>query len=369
MKITIPVFDASLCGCKSMRRCYVDMLNTLRDKDEETCIEEVAPGMNTLMVYLKALKQFCPDLVKVHSNHKTYEGRPLFEVVINQVNNKSLDEEKKKPIIFIDSGQHADPKGTILALVVIQQLTACNENSEMSLRVKWVILPSVNPDGMEYGIYNRLSWKKNMRPSDDGLAFGVDLTRNFGFQWSACPKIKSQFSVYYPGSGPFSENETVFIRDALLTYKDKTRAYISIRMNGHSLLHPFAYADVKIPNKLQVLKLANEITNRINQRAGVVQIFVNESMLSMNGKVRCGSSVDYAYDLGIPFCFEMRVFLGRSTAVMAQFQAVPRGYNRQLLTGYVSGLKKLYDVIAAENHPDRDTKNYLMKKLQVTDLR
>lgn len=201
-----------------------------------------------------------------------------------------------------------------------------------------------------------------MRPSDDRLAFGVDLTRNFGFQWSACPKIKSQFSVYYPGSGPFSENETAFMRDVLLAYKDKTRAYISIRMNGHSLLYPFSYADVKIPNILKVQTLAYNMTNKINQRAGMVQIFVTDSMFNMNGKVRCGSSVDYAYDLGIPFCFEMRVFFGRSTAVMAQFQAVPRGFNKQLLTGYISGLKKLYDLIASENHPVPEIKNNLIKK-------
>lgn len=35
-------------SCKSMRKCYVDMLNILRDKDEEACVENVATGAGTV---------------------------------------------------------------------------------------------------------------------------------------------------------------------------------------------------------------------------------------------------------------------------------------------------------------------------------
>lgn len=54
---------------------------------------------------------------------------------------------------MIESGQHASPDVSNMALVLIQQLVACNENSEFTLKAKWVILPSVNPDGLEYSIY------------------------------------------------------------------------------------------------------------------------------------------------------------------------------------------------------------------------
>lgn len=196
-------------------------------------------------------------------------------------------------------------------------------------------------------LQNRLDWRKNLRPSDSS-SIGVDLTRNFGFQWDACPKITSTYSINFPGPKPFSENETMFIKEALLRYKDKTKAYVSIRMNGHSLLYPFSYAEVKIHNEGQVHKIANEVANKINQRAGVITTFINDSIIGMNGKPRCGSSVDYAYDLGIPYAFEMRVFLGRTSRVMAEFQAVPRGYHSQLLLGYLSGIKKLCNLIITD---------------------
>lgn len=41
----------------------------------------------------------------------------------------------------------------MLALYVIEQLVACNDNSEMIEKVKWVVLPSTNPDGMEFARY------------------------------------------------------------------------------------------------------------------------------------------------------------------------------------------------------------------------
>lgn len=126
------------------------------------------------------------------------------------------------------------------------------------------------------------------------------MARNFGFQWASCPKITSMFSIHYPGIGPFSENETAFIKDVLLRYKDKTKAYVSLRLDGHSLLYAFSYAPLKLDNEVQIKKFAYEVTNKVNQRAGEIQTFTNESIFNMNGKAHCGSSVDYAYDLGIP---------------------------------------------------------------------
>lgn len=187
-----------------------------------------------------------------------------------------------------------------------------------------------------------------MRLSENTLSSGVDLARNFGFQWNSCPKITSTFSTYYPGPEPFSENETIFIRDVLLRYKDRARAYLSIRTNGHSLLYPFSYANVKLDDEVQVKKFAYEVTNRVNQRAGVIETFTNESIFTMNGKARCGSSIDYAYDIGIHYSYEFRVFNGRTSGVMSQFQTQPRGYHSQLVMGYLSGVKKVYDLVLAD---------------------
>lgn len=193
-----------------------------------------------------------------------------------------------------------------------------------------------------------MQWRKNLKPSEDKMSYGVDLSRNFDHQWSSCKKYDNSFSAQYPGVAPFSENETRFVRDVLHTYKNQAKAYISVRTNGHSLLYPYAYTKVKIDHEAEHKKVAVEIVEKVNQRAGVIQLFSTESIFSMNGKAHCGHSVDYAFDLGIPNTFEMRVFLGSETQVMTRFQSLPRGYHNSLLLGYLSGFKKLFEIITAD---------------------
>lgn len=180
------------------------------------------------------------------------------------------------------------------------------------------------------------------------MSHGVDLSRNFDHKWNECKKHGNSFSPQYPGLSPFSENETRFVRDVMNRYKNQARAYISVRKNGHSLLFPYAYTKVKIDDEAQYKKVAENIVDKINQRAGLIQLFSTESIFSMNGKAHCGHSVDYAFDLGIPNSFEMRVFLGSETEVVTKFQSLPRGYHNSLLLGYISGFKKLYEIIITD---------------------
>lgn len=180
------------------------------------------------------------------------------------------------------------------------------------------------------------------------MSYGVDLSRNFDHHWGDCKKTENSFSPYYQGLSSFSENETRFVRDVINHYKNQAKAYISVRKNGHSLLYPYAYTKVKIDDEAQYKKVAEEIVEKVNQRAGVIQLFNTESIFSMNGKAHCGHSVDYAFDMGIPNTFEMRVFLGSETEVMSRFQSLPRGYHNSLLLGYISGFKKLFEIITTE---------------------
>lgn len=180
------------------------------------------------------------------------------------------------------------------------------------------------------------------------MSYGVDLSRNFDHQWGSCKKNENSFSTHYPGVAAFSENETRFVREVMNKYKNQAKAYISVRINGHSLLYPSAYTKVKIDNIAEYKKVAEEIIEKVNQRAGVIQLFSTESIFSMNGKAHCGHSVDYAFDLGIPNAFEMRVFLGSETQVMTRFQSLPRGYHNSLLLGYLSGFKKLFEIVTTD---------------------
>lgn len=53
-------------------------------------------------------------------------------------------------MIIIEAGQEGGNEPVMLALYVIQQLVACQELNDMIEKVRWVILPCANPDGLEF---------------------------------------------------------------------------------------------------------------------------------------------------------------------------------------------------------------------------
>ncbi|KAJ2948536.1 hypothetical protein O0L34_g7789 [Tuta absoluta] len=340
--VKIQISEAVVCGCKILRPCYQEMLDHLKDKDEVACVEDASVGSSTVTIYLRALKQFCPEFIKVYDDSLTYEGRRLYLTELN-IPKKDEKKEEEKPLIFIDAGQEADVESVELALFLIEQLVACQEYGEIITKTKWVILPSVNPDGMEYARYNRVTWTKNLRPSEDGLSLGVDISRNFDYQWGSCTTSSdSGFAPDFPGLSAGSENETIFIKNALSDYKKNMKLYVSIRGDGHGILYPYAYAN-KAASNTTLVKIAAAVAEKVNQRAGGVQFFANESIYEGNGFTSCGHSVDFAYHSGVPFAYELEVFIGKDKKILNKFQQLPRGHDFSLRLGYFSGFKELYN--------------------------
>ncbi|XP_026763304.1 carboxypeptidase B-like [Galleria mellonella] len=328
------------------------MLDDLKHHEEQNCIKDVAIGASTVAIFLTALTQYCGDIIKYNINEQTaytFEGRYLYEVVINGTHEETTIDSR--PIIMIDAGRQGGTEPVTLALFLIEQLVACEENDEMIEKVQWIILPSANPDGQEF---NRVdTWRKNRRVSDNVLGIGVDISRNFESQWGSCPKIESGFSPIYPGVGPVSENETLFIKNLLLKYKKDIKVYLSIRRDGHAILYPYGYTKNHPANSDRLIKVAANVAAKVNQRAGGLSLFLNHSIYESEEKERCGHSVDYAYDLGIPLAYEMRVFLGSNNLIMSKFHTLPRGYEASLRNGYYSGIRELYNIIIKEKQYGR----------------
>lgn len=106
------------------------------------------------------------------------------------------------------------------------------------------ILPVLNPDGREYVFDVDPWWRKNRSRQRRGR-IGVDLNRNFGFQWG--PNRPNGGSSGNPGSGiyrgprPFSEPETRALRDLV---RDHAFAVsLSLHSYGEMVLTPYGYGD------------------------------------------------------------------------------------------------------------------------------
>jgi hypothetical protein len=133
-------------------------------------------------------------------------------------------------------------------------------------RLEIFIVPVVNVDGFAYtwaSTANRY-WRKNRRLNPGGT-YGVDLNRNWGFQWAAVPAptdangsygTATETSDVYYGTTPFSEPEIQAVRDLAATLPN-LKAMEDIHTYSELYLSPWRYTSALPPGSQSLEALAN----------------------------------------------------------------------------------------------------------------
>lgn len=176
---------------------------------------------------------------------KTKEGRPLYVVKISDNPNRK---EPEKKVLYTALHHAREP---LSATQLIFYMWYLLENYNSSADVKNIVdnaelyfVPCVNPDGY---VYNQTTnpngggmWRKNRSLNANGSR-GVDLNRNYGYQWGY-DNIGSSgqgSSDTYRGSSAFSEPETQCIR--LLCQRTKFTAALNNHSYSNVLIYPWGY--------------------------------------------------------------------------------------------------------------------------------
>ncbi len=197
--------------------------------------------------YVTAIAQM-DSLAAAHANimsakqsiGTTIEGRTIWVYKISS----SPNANNGKPAVFFNAYIHArEPIGYEVVFDLAK--TLCNGygndprmSNIVNNRQVW-IEPVVNPDGVEYNHLTNPNgggmWRKNRRLNSDG-SYGVDLNRNFSYEWGYDNNGSSPYpdDDTYRGTGPFSEPESAAMRDFIYSHPCLTE------LNYHS------YADVHI---------------------------------------------------------------------------------------------------------------------------
>ncbi|MEO6037935.1 MAG: M14 family metallopeptidase, partial [Saprospiraceae bacterium] len=176
-----------------------------------------------ILAMLDDMRAKFPDLITVRKvvsdSILTHEGRPQWFVKISD----HADLNETEPAVLYTALHHArEPNGMSQMLFYMWHLL---ENYPTDPEVKYLVdheelyfIPCLNPDGYIYNETNNPNgggyWRKNRRVNGDGT-FGVDLNRNYGYQWGfndsgSSPNTGSET---YRGPGPFSEPESRMLRD------------------------------------------------------------------------------------------------------------------------------------------------------------
>ncbi len=176
---------------------------------------------------------------------KTHEGRDVYFLRVS--NNPTVDEEK--PEILYTALHHAREPNSLSQLIFY--LWYILENYEDDPQLKFLVdntemyfIPMINPDGY---VFNQMAapngggfWRKNRRDNGDGT-FGVDLNRNYDYQWGLDDEGSSPFtdSQTYRGPAPHSEPEVQAVTQ--LVNEHEFQLALNYHTFSNVLIHPWGY--------------------------------------------------------------------------------------------------------------------------------
>ena len=159
--------------------------------------------------------QFPNLMTPKQSLGQTIEGRDIWFVKISD--NPGVDENE--PEVRVDALHHSrEPMGMESSLYFVIWLLENHGTDPLATYLvnerEIYYVPVVNPDGYVYNEINNPNggglWRKNRRDNPSSSSFGVDLNRNYPYEWGFdnIGSSSSPSSTTYRGTGPASEPET-----------------------------------------------------------------------------------------------------------------------------------------------------------------
>lgn len=221
---------------------------------------------------LDEMRTLYPNLITVkQSLGVTGEGRDLYFVRISD----NADTDEGEPEALYTGMHHAREPMSIMNLIffmhyILQNYASDQEVQDLVDNTELYFVPCINPDGYEY---NRTTnpngggmWRKNRRNNGNGT-FGVDLNRNYGYQWGydnsgSSPTTSSDT---YRGPSAFSEPETQIIRDFCLSRQFVTA--LNDHAYGNFLVLPWGYINAT-PESSLYSGIGNDLNDCNNYLAG-----------------------------------------------------------------------------------------------------
>ncbi len=199
-----------------------------------------------ILAELDDMQALYPDLITIKSpisSFETIENRPIYWIKISD--NPTTNESE--PEILYTAIHHAREPASVQQLIFYMWYLLENYSSDSDIQTlvdntEMYFVPVINVDGY---IYNETTnpngggyWRKNRRNNGDGT-YGVDLNRNYSYEWGGSGTSGSGGETY-PGISGFSEPETQAIK-----WFCEQHSFI-MALNNHTyselLLYPFGYA-------------------------------------------------------------------------------------------------------------------------------
>lgn len=202
-----------------------------------------------------------PDLVQSPVTiGQSFQGRDIYSICITSSSGPS-----DKPAIHFNALTHArEPAGNSVIIDFGNWLATEYGNDTMATIIldnsEIYLVPIVNPDGYVQNMPGAGDQRKNMNFTDPVASDGIDLNRNFGYQWGYDDYGSSPdpYDGSYRGSAAFSEPETQVLRS--FTNTIDPIGSIHYHSYGGMLIYPWNYVNQPTPHQSTFQSWASAMT-------------------------------------------------------------------------------------------------------------
>ncbi len=194
----------------------------------------------------------------------THEGRPVYWLKVSDNPNV----EENEPELLYTALHHSREPNSLSQMIFYLWYLLENYDSDTEIQylvdnTEMYFIPCINPDGY---IYNELTdpqggglWRKN-RYAQGGTTYGVDLNRNYGFEWGlddfgSSPDPNTQT---FRGPSEFSEPETQAVKHFCNTHQFKIT--LNYHTYGNLLIYPWGYDSSPTPEHTTFVNFAEVLT-------------------------------------------------------------------------------------------------------------
>ncbi|HEX8437052.1 M14 family metallopeptidase [Archangium sp.] len=223
---------------------------------------------------LRALAARAPEHARIIEFGRTHEGRPMLALLLGE-----QLEDHSRPAVLLCGGTHANE--TVTPELPLDAARWLLENKRDPRVVRWlrtfhfVIVPLVNPDGSHTFWHvsdsvGRTNRRRDAQAAELGLLeYGVDLNRNYPFQWD---NVEDRFnrdeprSPFFRGPSPGSEPEV----QAMMRLGEAWRfiAMVSFHSAATRLLVPYTVEGARQPVPSTPWAVAPAMIEAVHQQEG-----------------------------------------------------------------------------------------------------
>ncbi|MCY4643521.1 MAG: M14 family metallopeptidase [Bacteriovoracales bacterium] len=258
---------------------------------------------NDVLDVIDSLSREYPQIVEVFTLGKTVEGYDIPLIRITHKKNRASD-FFVPGILFVGSHHAREHLSTEIPLMLARHLA---ENYEFDESIRELvnsrdiyIVPVLNVDGKLHDIKGRRYkwWRKNRSFNEGTSARGVDLNRNYSYNWGGRGSSKRPRSETYRGPAPFSEPETQAIKNFIETTHN-IRILLSYHTYSELILYPWSSSFDGVGGMdQQIFETMAQDMSRWNNYA---------PQQSSELYLHSGGTCDWAYGIHNIYCFSFEL--------------------------------------------------------------